>query len=202
MLIIEGPDRVGKSTFVKELIRRLGELNGGKEPGTDHFGLEDSALDTVDGYAPRIKPWTVSDRGWLSEVVYGEELRGHSNVTPNMRYILDGMQAAAGGFTVLVHARKNLYAHLLDLHWSDEEAFGKKDLAKAAARFQKIAEAPRFGVPANIMTVAVTQAVPGSAMSRILYPTALRPPSDADPVSVIAGLYLQLYCELGAPEAK
>lgn len=70
MLIIEGPDLVGKTTLCKEVVTELNRL--GWPHSYRHFGRMPSCWeeDPVRLYRLSMSPYTVQDRFHMSEVVY------------------------------------------------------------------------------------------------------------------------------------
>ncbi len=122
MLIIEGCDMVGKTTLVDELKRILARSGF-------HFerrGLAEaqwSAKEWLDG----IKAETVCDRGHMSEVVYGLNLRGKCNITPIQYAHLDMKVRQQGGFTAVITATPEAYAQLVEMHYDPaREAFSRE----------------------------------------------------------------------------
>jgi len=103
MLIVEGPDLVGKTTFCHLLLKRLN-----KEFQLGHVYAHLSRLpEGFDGYHDHMalaSTRLVQDRFHMSEIVYGLTLRGKSLVLPETYRMLDGMLRQFATLTVVIVA--------------------------------------------------------------------------------------------------
>lgn len=68
MIIVEGSDKVGKSTLCKKLAEKLGTR-------VYPWGLLPDDFDFFWGYTDRMEMGAVWDRGWLSEIAYTSVLK-------------------------------------------------------------------------------------------------------------------------------
>jgi hypothetical protein len=84
MVIVEGPDGSGKTTLVTQLLARFADLERAPRPdliGTRSEGAYEETLAAVVEAAAMVMPPKVYDRLFLSELIYGDVLRGGSNLT-------------------------------------------------------------------------------------------------------------------------
>lgn len=102
MLIVEGPDLVGKTTLCLELIRRLNA--DGLKHVYRHLTVLPKGWDFYGDYVPHIARPVVQDRFHMSELVYGRAVRGSTNITDDMLRLIEARVALAAGFTVVVTA--------------------------------------------------------------------------------------------------
>lgn len=131
MLMIEGPDMVGKTVLAEALATRLREM--GLPVERDKFGLpeRDSMLAEV---KRRAVPLRVVDRCWPSEVVYSWAARNQPPaVTPRECAEMMDLFRAAGGLFVVVVATPQAYEVLIKRHWARGEAF-TRDQCRAVNR--------------------------------------------------------------------
>lgn len=100
MLIVEGPDLVGKTTFCRALVRRADER--GLFPAIyHHLSRLPSTWDPERDYLPLVSPFVVQDRFHLSEIVYGHVTRGESFLAPGTASFIDETNARQGGMTLI-----------------------------------------------------------------------------------------------------
>jgi len=117
MLVVEGPDLVGKSTLVETLQRAVGQKAPSRAIRRQHFGKLPSEWQYPGSYFRYIRPWTICDRLHLSELFYGWYLRDGSNLSPEDMHLLDGMIRAAGGMVVTVSAVPGVYNGIIIDHF-------------------------------------------------------------------------------------
>lgn len=103
MLIVEGPDLVGKTTFCRALVKRADER--GRFPAIyHHLSRLPSTWHPDRDYEPLMSPFVVQDRFHLSEIVYGHVTRGESFLSPGSASHLDEVNARMGGLTLVFFA--------------------------------------------------------------------------------------------------
>jgi hypothetical protein len=131
LLIVEGPDCVGKTNLVNKLAMLLDSEAARGPAGAGRgrvrrvkFGLAESGEATMDASRRLIGAMTVSDRSWMSELVYGEVVRRGSALSARkLRHIWSAFRAV-GGLYVMVVAEPRHYRGVLDrLHASTGQAF-------------------------------------------------------------------------------
>jgi len=105
MLIIEGPDGAGKTTFARRLLERLPEHVYG------HFGPLPSKWDYWRSYLPFIARNVVMDRFHLSEIVYREAHDEPQNLDPFAYKLLDAKVRLVGGYTVVIYGMSVEHLH-------------------------------------------------------------------------------------------
>lgn len=118
MLIVEGPDMVGKTTFLNAVADRITPMVEGL--ARDHFTHLDTEM-TPAKYMRRFKPFCLSDRGHMSNLVYGHICREGSDLTADQYRVVDGLMLAAGGMMVLLSASADWYEHLLEANKRDQK---------------------------------------------------------------------------------
>lgn len=125
MLLIEGPDSVGKTRLAAELVNAL--ASRGCPVRADKFGLPESTRMLAE-CKDRVSQWTVCDRSWVSEVAYGRTIRGTPRISTREAYACQEMFKRAGGLTVLVTATPSRYAAIMEeLYDASREAFTKEE---------------------------------------------------------------------------
>jgi len=141
MLVIEGPDRVGKSMLAEALSIRLGQLRPGKgKPLIRHAGLElkNACAST---YLPFATPWTIQDRFHLSDLCYRRVDAGLVRSPMESHAASSLVEYAIGanaGFIVLVAAAWRTYLDLLAEHWTEEELYSPALCARQNQEFWRV----------------------------------------------------------------
>lgn len=130
MLVIEGPDNVGKTTLAK----RLCEVSGARY---SHMSRPDPDFDFFYGYQDLLEQrgeLTVQDRFHFGGVAY------HENVLPLHKLeIVSSWIRSQGGLIVLVHAT-NIDAYVAHLRRNPKnEMFDEDRIVSAAIRFNHLA---------------------------------------------------------------
>lgn len=102
MLVIEGTDLVGKTRLARRLLE---ELNRRELPHVPrHFSLLPQSWDYYWSYLPHFARAVVMDRFYMSEVVYGTVVRGHTMIDMEAYRLLDARLRQVGGMTIIVTA--------------------------------------------------------------------------------------------------
>lgn len=135
MLIVEGPDMVGKTEFCGALARRLAEV-GMADVRRDKFGLPESER-MLEACRERVRPRTVCDRGWLSEMVYGHVCRDRPRVTQEDSERIEELVQAANGLVVMLTA-DDAYETLIQQHHKRGEAFTVPQCRAAALGYAEL----------------------------------------------------------------
>lgn len=130
MLLIEGPDMVGKTELAHALVEELKTM--GAHPGHDKFGLPESDR-MLEEVRKRARRMVVTDRCWPSEVVYGHTVRGAPRVSPEECAVMLRLFRNVGGRMVVMRATPEAYEKLVELHHHRGEAF-TADQCKAVNR--------------------------------------------------------------------
>lgn len=128
MIIVEGPDGVGKTTFCKKLLDRL--------PAHiySHFTRLPEGFDYHWGYSDRVSRNIVQDRFHLSEVVYARARREESPLTPEMYRLVDAKLRLVGAVTVLVMAD----SELIESRWHGTQMYSLAVTLKAAMEYRHV----------------------------------------------------------------
>lgn len=108
MLIVEGSDLVGKTTFCKKLL----EYKNLSEAGYiyKHFSRLPKSFDYCNGYMDNAVHNSVQDRYHMSEIVYSKVRREkESPLTPEYYRLVDGFLRSLGAFTIIITAHENLF---------------------------------------------------------------------------------------------
>lgn len=127
MLIIEGPDGVGKTTLAKELQKRL----SGFGYIYSHFTRLPDSFDRVWGYVERMSRRVVQDRFHMSELAY-TYARGDTTKLDTESYrLVDAHLRQIGGMTILLNADPEL----VESRWDQTQMYDKERTRKAAIAF-------------------------------------------------------------------
>lgn len=151
MLVIEGPDRVGKSTLITAIVAEAYKLHSKKKLAQTHFGPE------IAGYAPVqlldfMQTMTVFDRFHLSDIAYGMAIRGGSPLTDRLRCdMVTNAIRGHGGMVVLVCPVREEYERMLETRWSEDEMYDKDQLKRVHLHYaQMTTYLERYGVDYKI----------------------------------------------------
>lgn len=132
MIIVEGPDGVGKTTFCKKLLAHL--------PGHvySHFTRLPPGFDYYWGYAERVGRGLVQDRFHMSEVAYAQA-RGEEPRLDKWDYrLVDSLVRRVGGVTVLITGTQELVRS----RWDAGQMYDVKKTLAAAQVYEDIAAQP------------------------------------------------------------
>ena len=118
MIIVEGPDFVGKTTLCRKL---TGILGGHGVPAVyQHFTRLPSCWDYYWDYLPYIQRTTVMDRFHLSEWAYAHARGEVSPLTPEKMALLGARLTDAGAVVVVVTATEDRLKHEHAVQGDDE----------------------------------------------------------------------------------
>lgn len=101
VILIEGPEKAGKSTLVRALLERIPDAKLRKFTGPmqgDEY-LDAMLEDTRPSLFPMVTIW---DRGWVSEFVYTWMLERQSKLTAENAEYLDILLREAGGIGIIL----------------------------------------------------------------------------------------------------
>lgn len=131
MIVLEGPDMIGKTTIARKLHARLPGLT------TLKFGKEHSQW-SPGQYKRVIQRNTVADRLHMSELVYGTVTRGGAYLTAEQYKQIDKMLFWAEGIVVVLWASDETYERLIELHHARGELYDAETCRKVNREFAKI----------------------------------------------------------------
>ena len=171
MLILEGPDCIGKTSLANSLLAELKRIASGHcvDVSYAHIGQEAKSWDS-EAYLDRLKEFTIQDRWHLSELAYGQVFRGESNLTEPEALALSKEITRRGCFIVVLFATyDHEYTEMLNrYHKADQELFHDfEKLVLVNDAYRKMAHNPGmtcFGVPIkinNAMQVVRPNDIPG-----------------------------------------
>lgn len=147
MLIVEGPDMAGKTTFCAAIARIL-ERDFEHPSGRlvrDKFGMDESR-DMLAETCRRAAPWGVFDRGYVSEYAYGTAARRWSRVSPAH---VDLIQGRFRPCVLIVTADDETYARwVAEKYAGREEEYDPETCAEVNRAYRAIAAGdPPGGFP-------------------------------------------------------
>lgn len=108
MLVIEGADRLGKTTLAKKLADRVKAISGRDVP-VAHMGRRPANFHYLWGYWNRVQRWTIYDRFHLGALVYEQA----KELTLPRLSIVRGRIRSYGGFTVILYRQGDSYRELI-----------------------------------------------------------------------------------------
>jgi thymidylate kinase len=127
VLLVEGPDGVGKSTFCKKLLAGL------PTHVYAHFTRLPPMFDPYWGYAERASTRVVQDRFHMSEIVYAAACRRSTILPPEEYRLVDSHLRTKGMFLVLVTADPDLVKE----RWNPTQMFSLETTLHAAELFSR-----------------------------------------------------------------
>lgn len=136
MLIIEGPDLVGKSTFVQTLFKTDALQGQGYMPR--HLTRPSRGFDKLWGYVDLACQKTIQDRFHMSEPVYACHRRDSTDLDPFTYSVVDGYLRLLGSFTVIITADIGLITERYEQH-SNREMYSFEMIRGVNSSFQLIA---------------------------------------------------------------
>ena len=130
MLIVEGPDGVGKTTLCRSLLEKL--------PGHvyAHFSRLPPDFDYYWGYLDRASRRVVQDRFHMSEVAYAIARGEQPRIDPETYRLVDARLRQLGAYTVLVTADQGL----IESRWDPTQMYDLYRTLSAARQFDLIAD--------------------------------------------------------------
>jgi thymidylate kinase len=135
MLIIEGPDGVGKTTLAKKLLGNF----------TDrvyaHFTRLPPSFDYYWGYVERMGRRVVQDRFHLSEIAYAQARGETPKLCPETYRLVDGRLRLIGAYMVLVTATEELVRS----RWDPTQMYDVEKTVKACQIYNDIARSVGSG---------------------------------------------------------
>lgn len=138
MLIIEGPDLVGKTTLAKKMLNLLN--SAAKMPHIyAHFSKLPDGWDYFWNYLERASRNIVQDRFHFSEIVYSFVCRyhkGQSPLTPERYRVVDGILRQLGSMTVVITADDDWLKKQLDDKHRRGEMFSEEQILKVNQTFK------------------------------------------------------------------
>jgi hypothetical protein len=140
MLIIEGPDMVGKTTLIDKLAPALGA-------SCDKCGLPEANLIGQRAWLERWKPGVVMDRYFISEFIYGLICRNAANVSRTDAVEMNDILRQLGAMTIVVVATPRCYERILEDHYDPTREAFSRELCRDvnAAYYELFVERPAGG---------------------------------------------------------
>ncbi len=115
MLIIEGPDLVGKTTLAQKFIKTWNEnprKYGAVPVIYNHFSALPERWHHFKSYLPHVTKYVVQDRFHLSEAAYGPVCRGKQLIESRGQSLLEAYLRLVGSVTVQVTATEEILKKL------------------------------------------------------------------------------------------
>lgn len=131
LIVIEGPDKTGKTTLAKAIAEQLGYEY-------KHFSApKGSPADEYIDFLLKLKRPTVCDRFHLGELVYGPMFRGKAGITPLELVTIERVMRLKQ--TILIHAVTNMkLANQRLVHSTEHEAVDTRQNIAAAQGFARV----------------------------------------------------------------
>jgi thymidylate kinase len=128
MIIVEGPDGVGKTTLCKKLLSFL------PTHIYSHFTRLPRGFDYHWGYTDRISPDIVQDRFHLSELAYAVARGETPNLDEWSYKLVDARLRLAGGFTIVITADQDLIKN----RWDESQMYNLDRTLRAADQYMEL----------------------------------------------------------------
>lgn len=110
VIVLEGPDLSGKSTFARELVTQHSHSTILKQGPPSHYDIFEQYLRACDVFVANPTKTYILDRWHVGELIYGPLLRGESKLTKlQARYIDMVLQTFGATFIVCVRDIPTLY---------------------------------------------------------------------------------------------
>ncbi len=143
MIIVEGTDLVGKTTFCKRLLENPYLVNEGY--WHKHLSKPPRNFDNCRGYIDMAYMKSVQDRFHMSEIVYSCLDNRETSITPEKYRIVDAHLRMMGAVTVVIICAD--YSILCERHATraDEEMYSAEQVCQANDYFSSLCSSERFG---------------------------------------------------------
>lgn len=148
LIIVEGPDRVGKSTFIREARGMIAAQ--GRRVISMHRGAPDPDSSFLHDYAAPIatyEPTTptnknahsmICDRLHLGDLTYGPIYRGECRGTAAMQMFMDGLIEARGGIKIHMTADPKLIQSRIRREGEENSYLKIEDVPHIVAAYEQI----------------------------------------------------------------
>lgn len=130
MLIVEGTDLVGKTTFCRKLLEHL------PKHIYAHFSRLPPQFDYYWGYVDRMSRYVVQDRFHMSELAYAWARGDEPRVSPEQYRLIDAELRRLGTYTVVI---TSLSGKLLNARMRGGEMYDIHTICQANVQFQHLA---------------------------------------------------------------
>lgn len=162
MLILEGPDMVGKTTIAKAIADAVPTAK------YDKFGLPEADYQGLAPWLRRAGPNVICDRYWISEFIYGLVCRGKSNITPEMHFTMLQAMREIGANIQLICSHPLAYSLLLNKRYDPaREAFSAKQCEAVNEAYWELSNGRSWEGYTMIVPMNVVAAKPDGAISHM-----------------------------------
>lgn len=136
MLLIEGPDMAGKTTFAHALVDKLRQM--GKPSAYMKFGMESRGKMTPEYLKQRIHHWTVCDRMHWSESIYAVGTGMEPSLSAYEFLLINRAIEAVGGMTIVITCEPNGYRNVIvPKHHGRGEDFDRETCCRVNDLYRK-----------------------------------------------------------------
>ena len=161
MIILEGTDHVGKTTFAKLLCGLMSAHFGGEVGGHySHMSKPREDFDHLSGYFGGIGP-VVQDRYHLGSLVYGRILRKGTFPSARRMRIVQAYLNWRGCITVIFTCQRDVLAKRLAESVSKEEMYRADQILDAGDAYYALTKSTNDGEPYCDFHIDVTDKFPG-----------------------------------------
>lgn len=131
MIIVEGPDLVGKTSVCQKLVKRL------QSRGViyAHFSRLPLSFDRYWGYQRRASRNIIQDRFHMSEPIYAAMRKDYTALDPEKYRMVDGMLRQLGAVHVVITATNDL----IKSRWGREEMYDIEQVFEVNSMFKLMA---------------------------------------------------------------
>lgn len=135
MLIVEGGDLVGKTTFCHKLQKELASMGYWYHHLTR---VPERGFDACQDYMDMTAPKYVQDRFHMSEIVYCQFRNNETMLTPERYRLVDAHLRMMGAFTVVIVCVEDELLKERHAARCEEEMYGVEEVLKANTSFYQI----------------------------------------------------------------
>lgn len=141
MLIIEGPDMIGKTTLIAQIASAV--RDGRRDPPltTEKYSFEEIMYMTPEEWIGRIRRRNIVDRFCQSALIYGPYVTHRkAGITALDHDRIMRQVRKRGGFLVVLHATESYYEYLLQQHYPARKELFSPEVCRAGnGAYAKIA---------------------------------------------------------------
>lgn len=159
MLIVEGPDRIGKSTLCALIAKHMSNACLGRPFTRGHHTRPGPDWLPMKWYPENVQKYKVQDRFHMSEAVYGELIRYGSLISADEYGAIDEVVEAKNGMIVLMFAEPDEYDKILTSRDCSKEWLTQDEMRKVNQAYHYIGTSGTMGIRGELVAPLVSTTV-------------------------------------------